>query len=101
MSLAPIRVCIFPLIKKEEAQVKMSLDIYNNLMGKGIYCVYDVSGAIGRRYRRNDELGTPFAITIDYQSIIDETVTIRNRDTTKQKRIKIEEIYDYVKTKYD
>ncbi|MHA1270231.1 MAG: glycine--tRNA ligase [Candidatus Helarchaeota archaeon] len=99
--LAPIRVAIFPLIKKEDTQIKMATEIYQELINKGIYCDYDSSGAIGRRYRRHDELGTPFAITIDYQSIEDGTVTIRDRDTTKQERIKKENIYTYIKTKFD
>jgi glycyl-tRNA synthetase len=53
---------------------------------------YDESGAIGKRYRRQDEIGTPFCVTIDYQTIEDGTVTLRERDSTKQERIKIEEI---------
>jgi glycyl-tRNA synthetase len=100
-NMAPIRVAIFPLIKKDDKQVKIARDIYNGLLEKGIICEYDESGSIGKRYRRHDELGTPYAITVDHQSLEDETVTIRYRDTTEQDRIKIEEIYSMVKTKYD
>ena len=99
--LAPIRVAVFPLIKKEKQQVLMAKEIVNNLLHKGIYCDYDDSGAIGRRYRRHDELGTPYAITVDYESVENKTVTLRDRDTTEQIRIKIEDIYSYIKTKYD
>jgi glycyl-tRNA synthetase len=100
-NMAPIWVAIFPLIKKDDKQVKIARDIYNGLLEKGIICEYDESGSIGKRYRRHDELGTPYAITVDHQSLEDETVTIRYRDTTEQDRIKIEEIYSMVKTKYD
>jgi len=99
--IAPIRVAVFPLIKKDKSQIQMAKEIYNDLLKKGIYSNYDDSGAIGRRYRRHDELGTPFAVTIDYQSIEDNTVTLRDRDSTEQIRIKKDEIYSYIKTKYD
>ncbi|MFN3306945.1 MAG: His/Gly/Thr/Pro-type tRNA ligase C-terminal domain-containing protein, partial [Candidatus Kapaibacteriota bacterium] len=59
--------------------------------------MYDDSGAIGRRYRRQDEIGTPFCITIDGQSLLDNTVTIRDRDTMKQIRLEVSEILDYLR----
>ncbi|TFF89362.1 MAG: glycine--tRNA ligase, partial [Promethearchaeota archaeon] len=99
--IAPIRVAIFPLIKKEEDQVRIAKEIHHNLLEKGLYCKYDESGSIGKRYRRHDELGTPYAITVDHQTVNDGTVTIRDRDTTEQKRILINNVYEHVKTKYD
>jgi len=57
---------------------------------------YDESGSIGRRYRRQDEIGTPYCVTIDYQTLEDQTVTIRERDSMKQERIKISEINNYL-----
>jgi glycyl-tRNA synthetase len=67
-------------------------EITRTLKKKGVFAQYDDSGAIGRRYRRQDEIGTPFAITIDYQSKDDSTVTVRDRDSMKQVRIPIEKV---------
>ncbi|MBD3230332.1 MAG: glycine--tRNA ligase [Candidatus Lokiarchaeota archaeon] len=99
--ISPIRAAIFPLIKKEEKQVEIAKKIHRDLLEKGLYCKYDESGSIGKRYRRQDELGTPYAITVDHQSVKDKTVTIRDRDTTEQKRVKIENIFENIKTDYD
>ncbi|MCG7852647.1 MAG: His/Gly/Thr/Pro-type tRNA ligase C-terminal domain-containing protein, partial [Methanosarcinaceae archaeon] len=63
---------------------------------RGLLVAYDDSGTIGRRYRRNDEIGTPYSVTIDYQSLDDRTVTIRDRDTMKQVRAPIEGISDLI-----
>ena len=70
----------------------MAKKIHNNLLEKLIYSYYDETGSIGKRYRRQDELGTPFCITIDYDSLEDNTVTIRDRDTMEQIRIDIPKI---------
>ncbi len=88
--LAPVKVAIFPLIKKREFE-KISKDIFNNLKRKW-NVNYDESGSVGRRYARNDEIGTPFCITIDDQTLKDKTVTIRERDSQEQKRVKVSEI---------
>ena len=69
-----------------------ALEVYNLLIREGFMVEYDDSGSIGRRYARMDEVGTPFAITIDYQTLDDNTVTIRDRDTWKQVRVKIESL---------
>ncbi len=88
--IAPVKVAIFPLMKKEEL-VKKAIAIYDSL--KSIWNVeYDESGAIGKRYRRQDELGTPYCITVDYDTLEDNTVTIRERDSMKQERLPIERI---------
>jgi len=89
--LSPIKASIFPLIKKEEKQVKIARDLYLDLR-KEWNVTYDDSGSIGRRYARNDEIGTPFCITIDEKSIGDNSITIRDRNTTKQIRVKASEI---------
>ncbi len=86
--IAPIKVAILPLMKKPELQ-EVARKIFEDL-NKDYYVEYDESGAIGKRYRRQDEIGTPFAITVDYDTLEDQTVTLRERDTSKQKRIKIE-----------
>ncbi|MGB9772230.1 MAG: glycine--tRNA ligase [Candidatus Kapaibacteriota bacterium] len=94
-NLAPIKVAVFPLVNKD-GMPELAKSIYKNLQ-KHFKSVYDDSGAIGRRYRRQDEIGTPFCITIDGQSLEDNTVTIRNRDTMVQIRIDTSKILDYLK----
>jgi glycyl-tRNA synthetase len=83
--MAPIKAAIFPLMKKPEL-VKKAQQLYETLK-KHFYVEYDMSGAIGKRYRRQDELGTPYCFTIDYQSLEDDTITLRYRDSMEQKRI--------------
>lgn len=89
--LAPIKFAIFPLVKKDAKQVEMAETIFKKL-SKQYKCEYDDGWAIGKRYRRQDEIGTPYCITVDPQSIEDGTVTIRERDSMKQERVKIENI---------
>lgn len=89
--LAPIKVAVFPLVNKDGMD-EIALKIYQNLKEIGWDIIYDDSGAIGRRYRRADERGIPVAITVDGQTLKDNTVTIRDRDTMEQKRIKIENL---------
>ncbi|MDD5416449.1 MAG: glycine--tRNA ligase [Candidatus Aenigmarchaeota archaeon] len=89
-NVAPFRVAILPLVKKDGLAEKAT-ELFNEVKNK-FNCFYDESGSIGRRYRRMDEVGTPFCITVDHQTLEDGTVTIRNRDTMEQKRIKIKEI---------
>ncbi|MBT3704825.1 glycine--tRNA ligase [Candidatus Peregrinibacteria bacterium] len=88
--IAPIKAAILPLMKKPELK-EVARKIFDDLK-KDYYVEYDESGAIGKRYRRQDEIGTPFAITVDYDTLEDQTVTLRERDTSKQKRIKIDEL---------
>ena len=89
--LAPIKFAILPLIKKDENQVKIAKDIFAKL-SENYMCEYDTGWAIGKRYRRQDEIGTPYCITVDHQSVEDGTVTVRDRDSMDQKRVKIEDI---------
>ena len=86
--LSPIKAAIFPLIKKSEGQTKIAREVYE-MLSKSWNVVYDSSGSIGRRYARNDEIGTPFCITVDDDSLTNKSVTIRDRDSTKQKRVKV------------
>ncbi|MEO0118883.1 MAG: glycine--tRNA ligase, partial [candidate division WOR-3 bacterium] len=97
--ISPIEIAIFPLLSNRENIVKKSREVYQLLKNKFI-TIYDESGSIGRRYRRQDEIGTPYCITIDFQTLEDNTVTIRDRDTTKQIRVKIEELIDYLEDKF-
>lgn len=96
-SIAPVKVAILPLVKKEDLP-KMAGDIYRLLAAKW-NVEYDESGSIGRRYRRQDEIGTPFCVTVDFESLTDESVTVRDRDSLKQERIKITELESYFAAK--
>jgi len=88
--LAPIKAAVFPIIKKPE-YIEIAENIIKDLK-KDFNINYDKSGSIGRRYARNDEIGTPFCITIDDKSLIQKDATIRNRDTQKQIRVKIKDL---------
>ena len=83
--IAPVKAAIFPLVKRDGMPEKAEA-IYRELK-RNYHVFYDEKGAIGRRYRRQDEAGTPFCITIDSQSLTDETVTIRDRDSCRQWRV--------------
>ncbi len=91
-NIAPIKVAIFPLVKKEKL-IKTAKKIFDELKSR-IKVEYDESGTIGKRYRRQDEIGTPYCITVDFDTLEDKKVTLRDRDTTKQKRILISEILE-------
>ncbi len=93
--LAPIQAAVFPLVSREQLEVK-SMAIWEDLRREGIDTIYDDSGSIGRRYSRADEIGVPFSITIDYQTLDDDTVTVRDRDTWDQKRVKVKGLPQYI-----
>ncbi|MEX0702988.1 MAG: glycine--tRNA ligase [Planctomycetales bacterium] len=98
--LAPIKAAVLPLIKKEGMPEKAA-EIYRDLKRAGLAAYYDQQGAIGRRYRRQDEAGTPFCITIDGQTATDDTVTLRNRDTLEQIRVPVQEIVETVRQRVE
>ncbi len=89
--VAPTKIAVFPLLKNKPELVAKARDIYQEL-GQRWLSFYDESGAIGRRYRRQDEVGTPFGITVDFQTLEDQTVTLRERDSMKQERIAISDL---------
>jgi len=95
--LAPIKVGIFPLIKKD-GLAEIARDIHK-ILSKHFQVEYDHSGNIGKRYYRQDELGTPFCVTVDYETKDNNTVTLRERDSTKQERIKIEDLAGVLREK--
>jgi glycyl-tRNA synthetase len=96
--LAPYDIAVFPLVNKDKIP-ELSEEVYEML--KCCYaCFYDDSGSIGKRYRRMDEIGTPFCITIDYDSLKKKDVTVRDRDTMKQDRVKIKDLCDYLYKQY-
>jgi glycyl-tRNA synthetase len=94
--LAPIKVAIFPLVKKD-GMPELASNIHQDFRRAGIPSFYDDSGSIGRRYRRQDEAGTPFCITVDGQTTQDHTVTIRHRDSLVQDRVAIDHVVGWVK----
>jgi len=89
--IAPIKVAILPLVKNKPDIVKKAREIHN-LLKQHFEVQYDEAGSIGRRYRRQDEIGTPYCITIDFDTLEKEDVTLRDRDTMKQERIKIKDL---------
>ena len=86
--IAPIQISVFPLVNKDGLLEKAD-DIYHSLVKEGFTIEWDSSGSIGRRYARSDEIGTPIGLTIDYQTLEDETVTLRDRDSWKQVRSRL------------
>jgi glycyl-tRNA synthetase len=88
--LAPVKVAVLPLVRKD-GQPELATDVYRELRDH-VQAEYDEGGAIGRRYRRQDEIGTPWAVTIDHQSLEDRTVTLRDRDSLTQVRVAIDEL---------
>jgi glycyl-tRNA synthetase len=94
--IAPIQVAVFPLMGKEEL-LGPARDIYNEIMGSGLITYFDQSGSIGRRYRRQDEVGTPYCVTVDYQSLEDQTVTVRDRDSMEQVRVRTSDLIKALK----
>ncbi len=87
--VAPVKVAVFPLLKNKPELIKKARAIYDRLKDELGAVLWDDNGNIGKRYRRQDEIGTPFCVTVDFQSLDDDTVTVRDRDTTTQKRIKV------------
>jgi glycyl-tRNA synthetase len=86
-AVAPVQAGVFPLVSRDGLD-RVAMEIADGLTGAGIFTEFDESGAIGRRYRRQDEIGTPYAVTIDYETLEDGTVTIRERDSMAQVRVK-------------
>ena len=98
--LAPYKVAVFPLLANKPELVKLARKIYLDLK-QDFMVAWDERGNIGGRYASQDEIGTPFCVTLDFQSLEDEMVTVRDRDTTKQDRVKIVELKDYLHDKIE
>lgn len=99
-AIAPVKVAVLPLLKNKEELTNAATDVFNKLK-KHFNCQYDEKDAIGRRYRRQDAIGTPFCVTIDFDTLEDGTVTIRDRDNLEQVRVSIDEIVKRVGDKTD
>ena len=101
-NIAPVRAAVFPLLKNKPELVSKAREVYENLKlearSKQLGAVvFDDNGNIGKRYRRQDEIGTPFCITIDFETLEDDTVTLRDRDTGGQERISISDLVSKLK----
>jgi len=98
-ALAPIKVGVFPLVKKD-GMPEIAKNIYDDLKGR-FNCFYDQAGAVGRRYRRQDEAGTPFCVTVDGQTKEDNTVTVRERDSMEQVRVSTDKLLNHLREKLE
>ena len=96
-AIAPYKVAVLPLSKKLSEKAD---EVYQKI-SKKFMCDYDEAGSIGKRYRREDEIGTPYCITVDFDTLEDESVTIRDRDTMEQIRVKIDELEDWIQEKIE
>lgn len=99
-NIAPVKVAVFPLLKNKPALVAKAREVYIALKKEIGAVEFDDNGNIGKRYRRQDEIGTPNTITCDFQTLEDDTVTIRDRDTGKQERVEISNLAEFLKTKF-
>ncbi|HLN18660.1 MAG TPA: glycine--tRNA ligase [Patescibacteria group bacterium] len=97
-NLAPIKVAVFPLLRNKPELVGKAREVYDSLKSK-FMSEFDDNGNIGKRYRRQDEIGTPYCVTVDFDTLTDNSVTVRDRDTMKQERVKIEEMKSYLAKK--
>ncbi|MEW5872224.1 MAG: glycine--tRNA ligase [Chloroflexota bacterium] len=97
--LAPVKVAVFPLVKRD-GMPKIAQEIYRELK-RHWNVFYDESGSVGRRYRRQDESGTPYCVTVDSQTLTDQTVTVRDRDTTQQERVALAELAAYLRERLE
>lgn len=96
-ALAPYKLAVLPLSKKLSEKAN---EVYAKL-AKKFMCDYDEAGSIGKRYRREDEIGTPYCVTVDFDTLEDESVTIRDRDTMEQVRIKIDDVEKWIEEKIE
>lgn len=98
-NLAPVKVAVFPLLKNKPELVAKAKEIFEKLNEKIQPIVFDDNGNIGKRYRRQDEIGTPYCLTVDFDTLTDAAVTVRDRDTGVQERVKETELLSYLSTK--
>jgi glycyl-tRNA synthetase len=96
--LAPVKAAVLPLQKKD-GLAEIGRELAASLRAEGIVVEYDESGSIGKRYRRQDEIGTPWCFTVDYQTKEDGTVTVRDRDSMDQQRIPLAELVGWIKSR--
>jgi glycyl-tRNA synthetase len=97
--LAPVKVAVSPLLKNKPDLVSGAKDVFRTLKKEFVHVMWDDHGNIGKRYRRQDEIGTPFCVVFDFDSLEDQSVTVRDRDTMEQERVKIDELSNYLAEK--
>jgi glycyl-tRNA synthetase len=98
--MAPVKIAVFPLLKNKPELVNKAREIYKELKNKFGAVEFDDNGNIGKRYRRQDEIGTPFCVTVDFDTIEkDNSVTVRDRDTGKQERVEIKKLVEFLGNK--
>ena len=93
--MAPVKVATFPLVRNRPELVEIASKIHSSLKLRYV-CEFDDGGNIGKRYRRQDEIGTPFCVTVDYTTLEDRTVTVRDRDSMSQTRVSIDQLDAYL-----
>lgn len=97
--LAPIKVAVFPLVSNKDELVSKTQKIFKQLKDADLDTAWDDRGNIGKRYYSQDEIGTPWCVTVDYQTLEDDSVTVRDRDTTRQERVKVDRLVEYFNKK--
>ncbi len=97
--LAPVKAAVFPLLKNKPELVAKAREVYTNLKKEIPQIMWDDNGNIGKRYRRQDEIGTPYCITVDFDTLTDDTVTLRDRDTGTQERVAVRDLLKLLKEK--
>jgi glycyl-tRNA synthetase len=97
--LAPVKVAVLPLVRKD-GQPELARELHA-VLRRRLQSEYDEGGSIGKRYRRQDEIGTPWCVTIDHQTLEDRTVTVRDRDTLGQDRVHMDELPDELQRRYE
>ena len=96
--LAPFKLAVFPLLANKEELINKAREIHQ-ILSRNYFVAWDSRGNIGKRYFAQDEIGTPWCVTIDFQSLEDDTVTVRDRDTTKQERVSVDKLPEYIENK--
>ncbi|MEX0651936.1 MAG: glycine--tRNA ligase [Candidatus Paceibacterota bacterium] len=99
--VAPIKAAVFPLMRNKPELQEKAWEVYKNLKKEVPQVMFDDNGNVGKRYRRQDEIGTPYCITVDFDTLEDDTVTVRNRDTATQERMPISEVAPYIKNQIE
>lgn len=99
-ALAPVKVAVFPLLRNKPELVKAAQEVFDQIKMRW-RCEFDDNGNVGKRYRRQDEIGTPYCLTIDFDTLENKTVTVRDRDTMEQTVVPLEELVDYLSSKLD
>jgi glycyl-tRNA synthetase len=97
--LAPVKAAVFPLLKNKPALVKKARQVYESVKKEIPETIWDDNGNIGKRYRRQDEIGTPYCLTVDFETLENDTVTVRDRDSGKQERAEIKKLMDFIHDK--